>query len=264
MSEIPVSYFTPEECSSAASQAFPLIENKFQNDPLISVISPIIKENADNLSLSMTVSGSSEYTAKIDAADGEFDSSFVSFRDYAFATAGLKKKTERVEPAKKVCNVIEKHGKDLYRMGKNEQIGQMNSLAAELGTPEMQKTLEDADLKDSFDDVQEKHNALLGLMGLRTNAENTVNNLPPPGEAKKPLAENLQDLSNYFTVLGKYVDSYKETASKIDTIFGGIAAVARARHSRTISNGKAKKAGADVDGKEAEAMITSISEKTQG
>lgn len=45
MSDLPVFYLTTEECSTAASQTFPLVENDFSNDPFVNGNLPVLKSN---------------------------------------------------------------------------------------------------------------------------------------------------------------------------------------------------------------------------
>jgi hypothetical protein len=240
MSDIPISYLTPEECSTAALQSIPLVETGFTNDPVMNGLLPQLKSNAQALLLSMAVSSVSEFTSIINAADKSFDESFLSFRNYADGAAGLLTKPERAKAAQTICRIIENHGRDLYRCGKVEQIGKMNSLVDELKTQEMQLVLDTADLRESFDHVTLKHRELDGLYGIRASAEKVKNKLLPPGEAKKPLAETLLDLYSHFSCAQKYVETYKDTARQIEEIFSKIIPAARARHSRVL-NEKAQK-----------------------
>jgi hypothetical protein len=241
MSDIPISYLTPEECSTAASQSIPLVENGFTDDPVLKGLLIPLKSNAQLLLMSMAVSNVSEFTALIDVADKDFDVSFVSFRNYADASANLITKPERAKAAQTICRITETHGRDLHRSGKVEQIGKMNSLVDELKTPEMQKVLETADLLEAWDHTVSKHKELDALYGIRASAEKSRKTLLPPGEAKKPLAENLLDLYSHFMCAKKYVESYIDTARQLEEIFSKIIPGARARHSRA-TNDKAQKA----------------------
>ncbi len=240
MSDIPVSYLTPEECSTAASQTIPLIETGFENDPFINGLLPFLKKNSQTLSMSMAVSNASEFTALIDAADTAFDEAFVLFRKFTEATVGLMTKPERAKAAQTINYIIEKHGRDLHRSGKVEQIGKTNSLINELQTEENQKSLNTADLTELFGHVITKHNEFVSLYNNRASAEKSRNTLPAPGEAKKLVAENLQDLYSHFKCTSKYVETYKDTAHHLEEIFSRIIPAARARRSR-LHNEKIQK-----------------------
>jgi hypothetical protein len=252
MSDLPVSYLTPEECSTAASQTIPLVENGFSNDPVMNGLVPVFKNNAGQLSLSMAISNSSEFTGLIGKADVSFDTAFVSFKDIAASTAGDPTKPEKAKAAQKISSIIEKHGKDLHRRGKVEQIGKWNSLSDELSTPENLKELETAELLDLFNFVKARHAEFVSLYDTRAEAEKENSTIPAPGEAKKPVAENLQDLYTYFQIAAKYVKDYQPTTQKLDEIFSKIVPAARARHSRSL-NDKPQKPSPDGTDK---ALIT--------
>jgi hypothetical protein len=102
MSDIPVSYLTPEECSTAASQIIPLIETGFENDPFINGLLLFLKRNFQSLSMSMAVSNISEFKALIDAADAAFDEAFVSLIKDTKETTGFMIKPERAKAAQTI------------------------------------------------------------------------------------------------------------------------------------------------------------------
>jgi predicted Zn-dependent peptidase len=61
-----------------------------------------------------------------------------------------------------------------------------------------------------------------------------------PGEAKKLVAENLQDLYSHLKCASKYVETYKDAAQHLEEIFSKIIPAARARRSR-LHNEKTQK-----------------------
>lgn len=232
MIDIPVSYFTPEQCTAITKSALPLVEGKFPNDPYVCNLVALTKSHNSTLAQSMAISKKSEFTKQFEDADAEFDEAFITFRDHTSSTSRLHKKPEKAEPAKKIDFVIGKHGKSLYNLNRQEQIGRMDALAEELNTPEMQELLIAADLKDLYDDVIEKHQAFVELHTIKAKTESN-SQVPPPGDSKKPLAYDLSDLYSYFTRSVRCMgDQYKEVATQLELIFANVVPTARARRHR--------------------------------
>ncbi len=235
MQDIPISYLTPEECSAAVSSSLPLVENKFPDDPFLNALISQLKNNQQRLEQSMTLAKKGEYTEKINQADSEFDSSFIAFRDYTEASANLTIMPEKASAAQKIAALIAKHGRNLHLLGRQEQIGRMNSFISELNSPEMLEAMNAAGVKQLYEVVYSKHHTLVELYQLRATAESD-RNVSPPYEAKKAVAADLSDLYTYLIRFSRFgTSSYKEAALNIQGIFGKIIPAARSRHSRNQS-----------------------------
>lgn len=237
MDDMPISYFSPEECNTVASQVLPSIESKMNGDPFLTGLYPVMKKNLEALSISMALADTSDFTSKIDKADDEFDAAFISFRNLTDATAGLQKVTEKVTSAQVIKKIVDKYGRTFYNGGDIEQIGIMNAFSQELATPQMQSTLETAGVKEEYDLVMERHVTLSDLYRIRNEAGKETANILPPGQQKKVVAKDLSDVYNYFSSIKRFCPDYVDVASYVENVFSKVATIARSRKTRSMGNG---------------------------
>ncbi len=186
-------------------------------DTLISSLMTHIKSEKKVVEQALGKSRTGELTQELSDTDALFDESFQIFVD---ATELVARRKSRVAPstsAELVLETIEKQGKGIYRLGRQEQIGRTDALITECQTTQLQSALKMANLTPDYEDMKKHHLALKELMEQSSQVEALKSQTVAPHKAGKALSKSLSDLYRVVKVFARIGnEEYQTTLGKMD------------------------------------------------
>ena len=189
----------------------------------------------------------SELTDQLLASDKNRDAAYLSFR-YMVNGLSLSILEATAAKASKLLAILEKHGKDVYRLGYKAETAILISLFQEFDLPENQQLLTDLSLvpyyqslktaQDEFDLVSSQKTDELTLK--ETDSEAATQVL----DEMNPALNNLVAMLQLYSELEP--DVYSDMFNRVLTCINETNAVARARKTRKQNQNEAEKTPAQA------------------
>ncbi len=150
---------------------------------------------------SLAISRLGEYTEELISDDDACDDAFDFFHDSASLASRHRSNSDIANGGKKVFEVIEKHGTNIPRLGRQEQIGNIEALVTEMESSAISPYVTIAGLSGDLTELKQRNQKLKDTLLKSSRIEAAKKAKLSPSYARKALTKSISDLYSFTEIL---------------------------------------------------------------
>lgn len=221
------------EAYSAATGIIEVIGDSHSDNPFVVAFVEALKEGTEELRESIAFHDQEGLAEDSEEIDHQFNKAYKKFRGMVEMKAEMDEYGKQADACKVISEILNRHGRDLYTMPKDEQISIFDSVILELKPEEKDSIIDIASIRQLFTPLHKIHLELSEIESRRTTLNSTKKDVTPPYLLTKKITPLLQEIHHHFVAFAKLGNTeYQATLNDLDAKLAPIIARVKARKTR--------------------------------